>query len=91
VLNLGYRCGVPWNESNYCNAEFDKKLTEAGSILDPNERRKAMEEVEQILQNDAVMVQPLWRAVFSATSNKVRGYKAHPTLYHQFENVWLDG
>ncbi|MDX1711242.1 MAG: ABC transporter substrate-binding protein [Rhodovibrionaceae bacterium] len=91
VLNLGYRCGVPWNESNYCNKEFDKKLTNASSILDPGERRKAMEDVEQILQNDAVMVQPLWRAVFAATSDKVRGYKVHPTQYHQFQDVWLEG
>ncbi len=35
------------------------------------------------------MVQPLWRGVFSATSDKVKGYSTHPTLYHQFNKVWL--
>ena len=89
VLNLGYRCGVPWNESAYCNPEFDKALDEAGAILDVNERRKAMEKVEKILQDDAVIAQPLWRAIFAATSKKVHGYEVHPTQYHQFQKVWL--
>jgi peptide/nickel transport system substrate-binding protein len=89
VLNLGYRCGVPWNESAYCNKDFDKALDEAGGILDAGERRKVMEKVEKILQDDAVIAQPLWRAVFSATTKQVRGYEMHPTQYHQFNKIWL--
>ena len=89
VMNLAYRSGVPWNESAYSNPEFDKALDEAGAILDVNERRKAMEKTQTILQNDAVIAQPLWRAIFSAASKNVMGYKVHPTQYHQFQNVWL--
>lgn len=89
VLNLGYRSGVPWNESGYSNQEFDKALDEAGGILDATARRAAMEKVEKILQDDAVIAQPLWRAVFSATSKQVRGYEMHPTQYNQFNKVWL--
>jgi peptide/nickel transport system substrate-binding protein len=89
VLDLGYRGGVPWNESHYNNPEFDKALDEAGGTLDVKERRKKMQKVESILQNDAVIVQPLWRAVFDATNKKVQGHKVHPTQYHQFQNVWL--
>ncbi len=90
VLSLGYRCGVPWNESSYCSEEFDAALEEAESILDVEERRKKMEKVETILQNDHVMVQPFFQAVFSATNEKVRNYNTHPTLYHQFQKVWMD-
>jgi len=89
VLDLGYRGGVPWNESHYNNPEFDKALDEAGATLDVKERQKKMQKVESILQNDAVIVQPLWRAVFDATNKKVQGHKVHPTQYHQFQNVWL--
>ncbi len=89
VLNLGYRSGVPWNESHYNNPAFDKALDEASAILDVNERRKKMETVQSILQDDAVALQPLWRAVFTATSDKVKGYSTHPTFYHQFNEVWL--
>ncbi len=89
VLNLGYRSGVPWNESKYANPAFDTALDEASGILDPNERAKAMVKVEKILQDDAVIAQPLWRSIFTATTKQVRGYQIHPTQYHQFHKVWM--
>ena len=48
-----------------------------------------MEKVEKILQDAAVMVQPLWQTKFFVASEKVKGMKAHPTQYHQFHRVWL--
>ncbi|MDP6709156.1 MAG: ABC transporter substrate-binding protein, partial [Alphaproteobacteria bacterium] len=53
VLDLGYRSGVPWNESHYNNPAFDKALDEAGATLDVAERKKKMATVEKILQDDA--------------------------------------
>jgi len=90
VLSLAYRAGVPWNETAYNNPEFDQALTVAESILDVEERRKAMERVEKILQDDAIMVQPFFRAVFSASTERVQGYVTHPTRYHQWHKVWLN-
>lgn len=90
VLSLGYRCGVPWNETNYCNEEFDAALDEAESLIDAEERKAQMEKVERILQEDAVMVQPLWQPKFFAASNKLKNLTAHPTQYHQFLDVWVD-
>ncbi|NCF25943.1 MAG: ABC transporter substrate-binding protein [Gammaproteobacteria bacterium] len=87
VLNLGYRSGVPWNESRYSNPAFDKALDEAGGILDVDERRKKMEKVEKILQQDAIIVQPLWRSVISAGTKNVHDYAMHPTIYHQLNKV----
>lgn len=89
TLNLAYRSGAAWNESNYANPEFDAALDKASAILDPSERRKAMEDVQRILQNDAVIVQPLWRSVFSATNKRVRNYRVHPTLSHFYRKVWM--
>ena len=48
-----------------------------------------MEKVEQILQDEAVMVQPLWQPKFFIASEKVKEIKAHPTQYHQFHRVWM--
>lgn len=89
VLNLGYRSGVPWNESRYNNPEFDKALDEASGVLDIAERTKKMEKVERILQQDAVIVQPLWRSIITAGSDKVHNYVMHPTNYHQLDKVWV--
>lgn len=89
VLNLAYRSGVPWNESDYSNPEFDKALDVASSLLDVEERRKAMFTCEKILQDDAIIAQPLWRAVFTAADKRLKGFHKHPTNYHQFNKVWL--
>lgn len=89
VLSLGYRTGVPWNETAYANPEWDAALDKAESLLDVEERRAAMEAVEKILQDDAVMIQPLYRPVYTIVSKKVHGYPAHPTQYHQYNKVWV--
>jgi peptide/nickel transport system substrate-binding protein len=89
VLGLAYRTGVPWNESSYANPEWDKALTEAESTLNVEQRRAKMEKVEKILQDDAVMVQPFFRAVFTAVRDNVVGFEMHPTRYYRFHKVSL--
>lgn len=90
ALALAYRTGVPWNETSYSNPEFDAALSRAESLVDVEERRAAMEEVERILRDDAVMVQPFFRAELTAHLEHVKGWETHPTLYHQFQNVWIE-
>lgn len=90
VMSLAYRSGGSWNETNYSNSDFDAALDEAEQILDPDERREAMEKVQQILQDDAVICQPIWAPRFTAVNKKVQNFPEHPTLYHQFHRVWLD-
>lgn len=89
VLSVGYRAGVPWNESNYNNPEFEAALNEAESILDPDERRVVMERVEKIMQDDAFVFLPVWQPVYTIARGNVHGFPAHPTTYHQFNKVWL--
>ncbi len=89
VLNLGYRSNVPWNETKYDNPDFDKALDEASGVLDVAERRKKMEKVQNILQADAVIVQPIWRPIVTAGGKNVHNYVMHPTNYHQINKVWV--
>ncbi|MDP6819650.1 MAG: ABC transporter substrate-binding protein [Alphaproteobacteria bacterium] len=91
VLNLAYRSGVAWNETNYSNPEFDKTLDQAGGILDPNERRKVTRKLEEILQDDAIIQQSLWRSVFVTANKRVKGLYAQVALEHHYNGVWLDG
>ena len=81
VLGLAYRSGVPWNESHYANPEFDAKLTEAEGILDVEARSKVIGEIEAIMQEDGPIVQPIWRAVYVAYDDRVKGMAMHPTNY----------
>jgi len=87
VLALAYRSGVPWNETAYANAEWDDLLTEAESTLDVEKRRAKMEKIEKILQDDAIMVQPFFRSVFTAARDNVKNFEMHPTRYYRFHKV----
>ncbi|MBI1776480.1 MAG: ABC transporter substrate-binding protein [Proteobacteria bacterium] len=80
-LSLGYRTGVPWNESKYSNPEFDRLLTEAEATADVEKRRGLVRQLEMILQDDGPLVQPIWRKVFCFADQKLKGFKMHPTQY----------
>lgn len=89
TLNLAYRSGADWNESKYASKEFDEALDVATGIPDPKKRAVAMEKVEKILQDAAVMVQPYWPNKFTAISSKVRDFKLHPADYFKMDRVWI--
>jgi len=91
VLGLAYRSGVPWNETQYANPEFDRLLAEAEGILDPEERRPIMEKLERIMQEDGPIAQPLWQEVFSAHDKRVKGFRMHPTSHIYAEQLAVIG
>jgi peptide/nickel transport system substrate-binding protein len=93
IMNLGlaYRTGVPWNESSYANPEFDSLLTQAEGILDPDERRKVVEKIEVIMQEDGPLVQPLFRSNFTFMGDGVKGFAMHPTTYIFGNELALEG
>jgi peptide/nickel transport system substrate-binding protein len=80
-LALAYRTGVPWNESNYSNKDFDSLLAQAEGTLDVGQRRALMAKLQGILQDDGPIVQPVWRALFTFHDKRVQGFKMHPTGY----------
>jgi peptide/nickel transport system substrate-binding protein len=89
TLDLAYRSGAAWNETHFNSPAFDAALDHASAILDPHERSKAMQAVEQILRDNAVMVQPYFPAPFTATAKNVHGYKLNPADYFDLFTVWL--
>ena len=90
VLALAYRTGEAWNETGYSNPEFDAKLAQALSISDPKKRRELMKDIEQILQDSGIIIQPFWQKLYSHANSKVRNYGIHPTFQMQLQKVWLE-
>lgn len=78
VLSLGFRTGVPWNAPEYANPEFDRLLTEAEGTLDLSTRQEIMAKIQKIMQEDGPITQPVWRALTTATSERVKGFTMHP-------------
>jgi peptide/nickel transport system substrate-binding protein len=89
-LALAYRTGEAWNETGYSNPEFDAKLKQALSINDVAKRREIMKDLEQILQDSGVIIQPYWQRLYSHMNKKVKNYGMHPTYQMDLQNVWLD-
>jgi peptide/nickel transport system substrate-binding protein len=78
VLALAYRSGEAWNETAFSNKEFDAKLNEALSIANVEKRRAVMQDVENILQDSGVIIQPYWRKIFVHFVAAVKNHRAPP-------------
>ena len=90
VLALAYRSGEAWNESAYSNPEFDAKLEKALAIPDPKERKVVMKDLQQILQDSGVIVQPYWLTLYNHRTPQVMNYGMHPLYETHLEKVWLN-
>ncbi len=90
VLALGYRTGEAWNESGYSNPDFDAKLKDALAISDPEKRKVVMKDLQTILQDSGVIIQPYWQSLVSHMAAKVKGYGVHQTFQLDLEKVWLE-
>ncbi len=64
ILALAYRSGEAWNETGFANAEFDALLAEANSLADADARRSVMEQLQTIMRDEGVTLQPYWRSLY---------------------------
>lgn len=89
VLALGYRTGEAWNESGYSDPNFDAKLKEALAVSDPEKRRVIMKDLQTILQDSGVIIQPYWQSLVCHMSKKVKDFGIHQTFQLDFQKTWL--
>ena len=90
VLALGYRTGEAWNETGYSNPEFDAKLEQALSISDPDKRREVMKDIELILQDSGIIIQPFWQSLYCHMQPEVQNHAMHQTYQMDLAKVWLE-
>jgi peptide/nickel transport system substrate-binding protein len=90
VVAIGYRTGEAWNETAYSNPELDAKIGEALSIADAEKRKVLMGDIEKILQDSGIIIQPYWRKLYNSSVPAVKNHGMHPTFEHDFGKVWLD-
>ena len=81
IMGLGYRTGVPWNESGYSNPKFDEILSKAEGTLEMDARRDMIGQLEQIMHEDGPIAQPLFRNNFTFYDKRVLGASIHPSNY----------
>jgi len=96
VLNLAYvgdAAGKPvaWNESRWVDQEFSNLLTQANGTLDLEKRRKIFCKLESIQQERGSIANAFWINVWSIARKRVQNLVSHPSLYLNFDNIWLKG
>ena len=90
VVSIAYRTGEAWNEAAYSNPDLDAKIGEALSISDAEKRKTVMADIQKILQDSGIIVQPYWRKLYNSSMPAVKNHGMHPTFEHDFGKVWLD-
>jgi peptide/nickel transport system substrate-binding protein len=90
ALALAYRTGEAWNESGYSDPEFDEKLTQALATPDVGKRKVLMADIQKILQDSGILIQPYWRSLYTHYAPAVKNYHAQPNMEKYLEAVWLD-
>ena len=94
VLSMAYIADeegkpVPWNETRWVDEEFSALLKEAEGTLDVEERRKIMCKLEEIQYERGSIGIPYWQNKWAIAHKKVQNFKAHPTQYDLFNELWL--
>ncbi|MGX9144701.1 ABC transporter substrate-binding protein [Mesorhizobium sp. 128a] len=91
TMVLAYRSGAAWNETGWTNPEFDQKVDAALTLADVKKRKALMQDIEKLLQESGIIIQPYWLSLFNHATKHVRGYAMHPTFEIDLGKVWLDG
>ena len=55
-------------------------LDEALVVADVGKRQALMSDIEQILQDSGVIIQPYWRSLYNHTAKNVHGARMHTRL-----------
>ena len=82
ILTLAYTTGQAWNESGFENPAFDALVAQANAIADADARREVMAQIEQMMRDEGVIIQPYWRSLYNHHAEGWVGLEKHPA--HEF-------
>jgi peptide/nickel transport system substrate-binding protein len=79
-LDVMLTCNAIWNETRFCDPQFDNLVNLAGTTLDEQKRVQAYHEIQTILVEKGPLIVPYFWARFAAIGNQFEGFqlKAFP-------------
>ena len=78
VYALAYRSDGVWNESGFASQEFDELLDRSLALPLVEDRRELMKRMQEIIRENAVIVQPFWCGVTRHFRKNILGAEVHP-------------
>jgi peptide/nickel transport system substrate-binding protein len=73
ILNECFRCGASWNETYFCNEEFEQLLDDARKELDLAKRTELYQKAQQILVDDGGTIVLFFKNVIEVMEAQVKG------------------
>lgn len=74
-LDVMLVCDAVWNESHFCDSEFDDLAALAGSTMDEDQRAAAYEDIQRILIERGPVIIPYYFAQFAAIREGFDGFE----------------
>lgn len=74
-LDVMLKCDAIWNETHFCDEEFDALVTTAGTTLEEAERIEAYREIQEILAERGPLIIPYYFAQYGAISDQFEGFQ----------------
>lgn len=94
LFPLAYGCSdgevAAWNETHWCDQEFQEILAQAQSTLDIEERKKLIGQLQVIQQERGTIGLSYWQNVWIITKKGWQGLQPHPSEYTHLETAWFD-
>jgi peptide/nickel transport system substrate-binding protein len=90
VVALAYRSGASWNETGFSDPKFDALLDKALAQPDPDKRRETMKDIETMLRDSGIIIQPYWRSVYRTFRKGVMGCDQHQALEQHLDKAWIE-
>ncbi|HKK86715.1 MAG TPA: ABC transporter substrate-binding protein [Roseovarius sp.] len=78
VLVLAYRSGAVWNETGVANITLDSLIDLAMSLHAAGDRRDVIRQIELLLREEGIIIQPFWRALYNHHNGKLVNAERHP-------------
>lgn len=88
MLNLAYYSKGVWNESHWNNPEFDALLEAFDSELDQEKRRGQLEQLTNLISDQASVLIPGFRQDAAAIARNVH-YRLHAQAYVWMGDAWV--
>ncbi len=68
-------CGAEWNESHYCNKDFDALVKTAGTTMDEAQRVDAYKQIQKMLIESGPVIIPYFYTQLGAINSKFQGFE----------------
>jgi peptide/nickel transport system substrate-binding protein len=90
ILETMYRCDAAWNDSHWCDEEFEELLTQAGATVDVEERKAIMCEIEKIQQTRGPCALPVFGHQLRAHTPRLQDFETHYQTHTYLVETWLE-